>query len=264
MLSNFPLLYNLNVSKVFLSVVIPSYDEMANLQKGVLDKVEHFLKKQKYNYEVIVVDDGSSDGSAEFVERFTKENPKFKLIKNSHSGKAGTVTTGMLAAKGEYVLFTDMDQATPIEEIEKLLPFFAEDFDIVIGSRNNSRKGAPWTRLLMARGMMVLRSMIVGLKGISDTQCGFKVFRQDVDHVLFSELSKIHHGFHRVSGSSVTAGFDVELLFLAQKLGYHIKEVPVRWLYVETRRVSPIRDSLDGLMDLITIRRNDLKGKYKK
>lgn len=247
-----------------MSVVIPSFDETANLQKGVLDKVEHFLKKQRYNYEAIVVDDGSIDGSAEFVEKFTKENPKFKLIKNFHSGKAGAVSTGMLAAKGEYILFTDMDQATPIEEVEKLLPFFKQDFDIVIGSRSSARKGAPWTRLLMARGMMVLRSTIVGLRGISDTQCGFKVFRHDVAKKLFSELSKIHDGFHRVSGSSVTAGFDVELLFLAQKLGYHIKEVPVRWLYVETRRVSPLRDSVGGLMDLMKIRSNNAKGNYER
>ncbi len=254
-----------------MSVVIPSYDEIANLQKGVLDKVAHYLEKQSYSHEVIVVDDGSMDGSVEFVEKFAKDNPKFKVIKNSHSGKAGAVTKGVLASKGEYVLFSDMDQATPIEEIEKLLPFFDEDlpagrqgFDIVIGSRSSARKGAPWTRLLMARGMMVLRSMIVGLKGISDTQCGFKVFRQDVAKILFSELSKIHGGFHRVSGSSVTAGFDVELLFLAQKLGYHIKEVPVRWLYVETRRVSPLRDSVGGLMDLMKIRSNNAKGNYER
>ncbi len=252
------------MSKVFLSVVIPSFDEIANLQKGVLDKVSHYLEKQQYNYEVIVVDDGSRDGSVEFVEKFAKDNSNFKVIKNSHSGKAGAVTTGMLSAKGTYVLFADMDQATPIEEIEKLLPYFDEGFDIVIGSRNSDRKGAPWTRILMARGMMALRFLIVGLKGISDTQCGFKVFRHDVSQKLFSELSNIHHGFHRVIGSSVTAGFDVELLFLAQKLGYHIKEVPVRWLYVETRRVNPVRDSLDGLMDLMTIRRNAMKGRYKK
>src|SRR3989338_10262548 len=101
------------MQKIFLSVVIPSYDEMANLQKGVLDKVEHFLNRKKYTYEVVIVDDGSKDGSAEFVKRFVKDNKKFRLIKNPHLGKAGTVTSGVLNAKGEYILFTDMDQATP-------------------------------------------------------------------------------------------------------------------------------------------------------
>lgn len=250
------------MSKVYLSVVIPSYNEMANLQKGVLDKVDHFLDKQKFIYEVLISDDGSTDGSIEFSEKFVKENPKFKLIKNSHLGKAGAVTSGMLNASGEYVLFTDMDQATPIEELNKLLPF-ADKYDIVIGSRSSQRKGAPWTRLLMAKGMMILRSLIVGVRGISDTQCGFKLFKKDVSNNLFSKLQTFHHGYKKISGSSVKAGFDVELLFLAQKMGYKIKEVPVEWLYVETRRVSPIKDSIEALEDLTTIKLNDISGKYK-
>ena len=250
------------MSKIYLSVVIPSYNEMSNLQKGVLDKVEHFLGKQKFEYEVIVVDDGSTDGSVEFVEKFTKENSKFKLLKNPHTGKAGAVSAGMLKAEGEYVLFTDMDQATPIEEINKLLPLISNS-DIVIGSRSSQRKGAPWTRLLMAKGMMVLRTLLVGLGGIQDTQCGFKLFKSDVAKKLFSRLSNLHHGFKKISGSSVKAGFDVELLLLAKKMGYSIKEVPVEWLYVETRRVSPIKDSLEAIDDLIRIRLSDISGKYK-
>lgn len=235
---------------------------MTNLQKGVLDKVEHFMEKQKIDYEVIVVDDGSTDGSIEFEEQFVKESPKFRLIKNEHLGKAGAVTAGMLSAKGEYVLFTDMDQATPIEELNKLLPF-ADKYDIVIGSRSSQRKGAPWTRLLMAKGMILLRTTIVGVKGISDTQCGFKLFRKDVSDDLFTKLKNFHHGYKKISGSSVKAGFDVELLFLAEKLDYKIKEVPVNWLYVETRRVSPIKDSVEALEDLARIKLSDLKGKYK-
>lgn len=235
---------------------------MANLQKGVLDKVEHFLEKQKFSYEVLISDDGSTDGSVEFSEKFVKENSKFKLIRNSHLGKAGAVTAGMLKANGEYILFTDMDQATPIDELDKLLPF-ADKFDIVIGSRSSQRKGAPWTRVLMAKGMMVLRSVIVGVKGIRDTQCGFKLFRKDVSDNLFSKLQTFHHGYKTISGSSVKAGFDVELLFLAQKMGYKIKEIPVEWLYVETRRVSPIKDSLEAIEDLIQIKVNNISGKYK-
>src|ERR1035437_3511424 len=250
------------MSKIYLSVVIPSYNEMANLQKGVLEKVEHFLGKQKFEYEVIIVDDGSTDGSVEFSGKFIKENPKFKLLKNPHTGKAGAVSAGMLKAEGEYVLFTDMDQATPIEEIVKLLPF-AKDYDIVIGSRGSKRQGDPWTRLLMARGMMVLRTLLVGLGGIQDTQCGFKLFKGEVAKKLFSRLNNLHNGFKKISGSSVKAGFDVELLLLARKMDYTIKEVPVEWLYVETRRVSPIKDSLEAIDDLIRIRLSDISGKYK-
>ena len=247
--------------KIFLSVVIPSYDEMANLQKGVLDKVKSFLDKKKYKYEVIVVDDGSKDGSEEFVEKFTRINKTFSFIKNSHLGKAGAVTTGMLAAKGSYILFTDMDQATPIEELDKLMPFFEGGYAVVIGSRSG-RKGAPWTRKLMASGMMVLRTLLVGLNGISDTQCGFKIFTREAGQKIFRKMYDLHNGFSHVNGSHVVAGFDVEVLTLAQKNGYKIKEVPVEWLYVETRRVSPFRDSLDGLMALLQIRRNKIKVIY--
>lgn len=243
-------------------MVIPSFDEMANLQKGVLDKVDHFLSKKNYTFEVIVVDDGSTDGSVEFVEHFVKENPHFKLIKNQHLGKAGAVTSGVLASVGDYILFTDMDQATPIEEVDKLLPYFGKKYDIVIGSRNSQRKGAPWTRLLMARGMMILRTILVGIQGISDTQCGFKMFKKEAAKGIFEKINKLHNGFSQVSGSSVSAGFDVELLYVAQKMGYKIKEVPVNWLYVETRRVSPLKDSIDGFLDLIKIKISDVKGRY--
>lgn len=254
-------LYTKEVKQIFLSVVIPSYDEMANLQKGVLDKVKSFLDKKKFTYEVLVVDDGSKDGSEEFVEKFVKDNKTFTLIKNPHVGKAGAVTTGVLAANGEYILFTDMDQATPIEEVDKLLPFFDKGYAIVIGSRQG-RKGAPWTRQLMAKGMMVLRTAIVGLKGIKDTQCGFKMFRNEVGKKIFKKMYDLHHGYQKVSGSSVAAGFDVETLILAQLHGYKIKEVPVEWLYVETRRVSPLKDSLDALSYLLKIRLNKMQGIY--
>lgn len=251
------------MDKIFLSVVIPSFDEMANLQKGVLDKVEHFLGKKKYAYEVIIVDDGSTDGSVEFVRNFIKENKNFKLIENPHLGKAEAVTKGVLSSHGQCILFSDMDQATPIEEVDKLLPYFDKGYDIVIGSRNSKRKGAPFTRVLMARGMMFLRNFLIGIKGISDTQCGFKMFKRDVAKHLFTKVKSLHSNSQKISGSSVSAGFDVELLYLAQKIGYKIKEVDVNWLYVETRRVSAINDSIEGFMDLIKIKINDLRGVYR-
>jgi dolichyl-phosphate beta-glucosyltransferase len=250
------------MGKVFLSVVIPSYDEMANLQKGVLDKVEHFLNKKQFPYEVIVVDDGSVDGSVDFVKRFTSSSPNFRLVQNSHLGKAGAVTTGVLESKGDYVLFSDMDQATPIEEVDKLLPYFDKGYDIVIGSRKSQRKGSPWTRKLMAKGMVILRTLLVGIHGISDTQCGFKMFKKEAAQKLFNKINKLHNNFKTVSGSSVSAGFDVELLYIAENMGYKIKEVPVDWLYVETRRVNPVKDSIAGVVDLIRIKIKDLRGEY--
>ena len=246
-----------------LSVVIPSYNEMANLQKGTLSKVEGYLLSQSYDYEIIVVDDGSNDGSREFVEKEAKKNKKLKLIEGTHSGKAGAVTTGVLTARGDYILFSDMDQATPIEEIEKLLPYIKKGYDVVIGSRQGQRKGAPWTRKVMAQGMITLRSTIVGISEIRDTQCGFKLFTKDAAQNIFQKVKKVHGGFRTIKGSSVTAGFDIEVLYVAESRGYKIKEVPVSWLYVETRRVSPIKDSIEGLFDLFRIKKNIFSGVYK-
>jgi dolichyl-phosphate beta-glucosyltransferase len=251
------------VKDVYLSVVIPCFDEMANLQKGVLDHITYFLGKQKYSYEVIIVDDGSTDGSVEFAEKFIKENPHFRLIKNPHYGKAGAVTTGMLSAHGKYRLFTDMDQATPIEEINKLLPFVESgDFDIAIGSRKDKRKGAPLIRLFVSRSSMTLRKIMIGLHSIYDTQCGFKLFTSESAVDLFAALKAIKNGFTKVNGPAVTYGSDIELLYLAHKKKYRIKEVPVQWLFVESRRVSPIKDSVTGVLDLIRIKLNMLGKKY--
>lgn len=239
-----------------LSIVIPSYNEIENLRKDPLKKVKNYLEKQSYSYEVIVVDDGSNDGSREFVQEFAQNNKNFRIIQNDHMGKAGAVTSGVLEAKGDYILFSDMDQATPIEEVEKLFPYFRDGYDIVIGSRAGTRKGAPLSRKIMAEGMIVLRSLLVGIGEIKDTQCGFKMFTKKSAKEVFERVKKIHRGFKSISGSSVTAGFDIEILYIAKKLGYKIEEVPVEWKYVETRRVSPIKDSVDGFIDLLRIRKN--------
>jgi dolichyl-phosphate beta-glucosyltransferase len=248
---------------VFLSVVIPCYDEMANLQKGVLEKVTRFLEKQSYSFEVLIVDDGSTDGSIAFIQNFIKENRNFRLIKNPHFGKAGAVTTGMLESVGKFRLFTDMDQATPIEEIEKLLPYLRTgDFDIAIGSRSSERKGAPFIRLFVSRSAIFLRKSLIGLPHIKDTQCGFKLFTNESTVDLFTKFKKINNNFTEVSGAAVTFGLDIEILLMAQKSGYKVKEVPVNWLFVESRRVSPLKDSIQGVLDLINIKKNALAGKY--
>jgi dolichyl-phosphate beta-glucosyltransferase len=251
------------VKKNSLSVVIPCFDEMANLQKGVLDKVENFLKNKHFDYEVIIVDDGSTDGSIQFLKDFAQKNKHFQFVENVHQGKAGAVTKGMLHANGDYTLFADMDQATPIEEIDHLLPYFQKGYDVVIGSRNMTRKGSPFSRQVISWANIFLRKIIIGLDGLTDTQCGFKIFRKDVAKKLFTNIEQLHNGFHTVKGSNVSSGFDVELLYLATKMGYKIKEVPVQWLYVETRRVNVIDDSIKGFLDLLRIRKNALDGKYR-
>ena len=245
----------------YLSVVIPAYNEETNIRLGVLDKVSHYLDAQSYTWEVIVVNDGSSDKTGVLVQEFIRTNKGFRYIDNPHQGKAATVITGVLAARGAYVLFSDLDQATPLKEIEKLLPWFDKGYDVVIGSRKDRREGAPILRRLMARGFMFLRTVILGLKGISDTQCGFKAFKKEVALTIFKRL-ELYGDIKTVTGAMVTAGFDIEVLFLAKTLGYTIKEVPVEWHYVETRRVNPITDSWQGLRDILAIRINAWKGRY--
>lgn len=250
------------MKELHLSVIIPAYNEETNVRLGALDKVSLFLEKQPFNWEVIVVNDGSRDGTLPLIKEFAKNNKGFSVIDNPHQGKAGSVITGILAARGNIVLFCDLDQATPIKELEKLLPWFDKGLDVVIGSRNAEREGAPLLRLIMARGFMTLRTVLLGLRGITDTQCGFKAFRRDVARDIFTRL-KLYGTRQQVSGSMVTAGFDIEMLFLAKKLGYKIKEVPVEWHYVETRRVNPLTDSWQGFTDILKIRFNAWKGMYK-
>ncbi|MBI4130371.1 glycosyltransferase [Candidatus Roizmanbacteria bacterium] len=246
-------------SDPYLSVVMPCYNEERNIERGVLRAIYEFLRKQSYTSEVIVVDDGSTDRSCELIEEFIGKKPHFSLVKNSHQGKARAVITGILQAKGKIILFSDLDQATPLSECTRLLPFF-KTHDIVIGSRRDERRGAPLSRIVMARGFIMLRSLLLGIT-IHDTQCGFKAFKKEIAHPLFKKL-RLYKNRKTIEGSHVTAGFDVELLFLAQKLGYRIKEVPVVWNYVETRRVSPLRDSWEGFIDLLRIKIDDMRGRY--
>ncbi len=254
----------MNNSKIYLSVIIPCYNEAENIDKGMLLKVEQYLSKKNYAWEVLIVDDGSTDGSYLKIKKFTEKKNNFHLIKNPHLGKAYAILTGMNKASGGYILFTDLDQATPITEVEKMLKFVPQ-YDIVVGSRKNKRKGAPFLRLMMARGFMFLRGCILGLGDVFDTQCGFKLFKGEIISRLTPKLNIYRSLQNRetIKGSHVSAGFDVEILFIAKKLKFKIKEVPVRWEYVDTRRVNPILDSVEGLLDLLKIRINEWKGAYK-
>lgn len=250
------------MKKPYLSVVIPAYNEETNIRLGALEKVARYLEHQTYQWEAILVDDGSNDATPGLLDMFAKENQGFSVIHNPHQGKAATVITGVLAARGGIVLFSDLDQATPISQVERLLPWFEKGYDIIIGSRSTHREGAPFLRRLMGRGFIILRSLLLGLNGIVDTQCGFKAFRKEVAKELFQRM-KLYGTMRQAHGSMVTAGFDIEVLFLAKRLGYKIKEVPVEWHYVETRRVSALKDSWEGLLDLLKIRWNAMTGKYR-
>lgn len=242
-----------------LSIVIPSYNEEVNLKKGVLNQVEGYLKRGKLDYEVLVIDDGSSDNSADLVKKYTSKNSRFKLIQNSHGGKAMAILTGMEKAGGEIVLFTDMDQATPISQLDKFIPKFEQGNDIVIGSRHG-RKGAPLIRKLAAAIFSILRGIILGLP-FKDTQCGFKAFSKVSINKILPKI-RGEWGVVHFKGGAVNAGFDVELLYLAKKYGLKIVEVPVEWNYVDTERVQVVKDALAAIYDMIRIRVNDFKGKY--
>jgi hypothetical protein len=191
---------------------------------------------------------------------FAKKHSGFKVMKEPHRGKGGTVIAGVLAAKGDIVLFTDMDQATPLKEIEKFLPKFKKGHDIVIGTRSG-RKGAPLLRKIMASGFVLLRTIILRLP-YKDTQCGFKALKKEAAQKIFKKM-KVFSDKARVEGAAVTAGFDLELLYIARKLKYKVAEVPVIWHHQGTERVNAIKDSWRGLRDMIQVRINALMGRYK-
>lgn len=247
------------MNKVKLSIVIPAYNESENLKNNVLDEVEDYLKSQNYSYEVVIVDDGSKDDTVLQIKKQIKDKDHFRLMENSHGGKAITVMTGMIESMGEIAVFTDMDQATPIKELEKILPIFEEGYDVVIGSRQG-RKGAPLLRKLMAWGFATLRNLLLGLP-LKDTQCGFKGFNRHAVDKVFPDLLIIWKK-NKAQKAAVNAGFDVETLFLAKKKGLKIAEIPVEWHYVGTERVQLISDSIEAIKDMLRIRINDLQGKY--
>lgn len=242
-----------------LSIIIPAYNESKNLKKGVLDEVFDYLKNPRFSFEVLIVDDGSSDDTRDLIKEAIKNKENFRLLENPHGGKAYTVITGLLEAKGEIALFTDMDQATPLSEVEKFFPKFEEGADIVIGSRTG-RKGAPFIRKFMAWGFATARKIILGLPFV-DTQCGFKAFNKVSREAIFPEIKK-EWGILHFKGGAVNAGFDVEVLYLAKKRGFKIEEVPVEWRYVDSERVQAIKDSAAALYDMLRIRFDDLRGKY--
>lgn len=247
-------------NKLFLSVIIPCYNEEKNLKRGVLDEVNDYLSKQKFQSEVIISDDESTDKSREFVKNYLKKHPNFKLLENKHAGKPFAVRSGIEKANGEIVLFTDMDQSTPIKEFDKLLPFFQKGFDVVIGSRGQKREGFSLLRLIGSNVFRLIRQWML-LKKIIDTQCGFKAFKNNIAKDLFSRLL-IFKEAKKTKGWKVGA-FDVELLFIAQKRGYKTAEVIIEWEDKDVKKEKKyLKESKEMLKEILRVKLSDLAKKY--
>lgn len=247
-----------------ISIIIPCYNEEKNLKNGVLEEVARYLKKAKFIWEVTIVNDESTDNSLKLVESFTKNNPNFKVLNLKHGGKPSAVWGGIQAAKYPWILFTDMDQSTPLKEIEKLIPFF-DNHDVVIGSRGANRDGNTLVRKIMA-ALFLLGRRIILLPNIIDTQCGFKAFKTNVAKKIFPNLQFFKDKSDK-KGWRVSA-FDVELLFMAQKWGYKIKEVYVNWRNEDTSDTKGDnatrfkKESLNMIQEIVRVKKNDLRGLY--
>jgi dolichyl-phosphate beta-glucosyltransferase len=241
-----------------LSIVIPAYNEARRLP-GTLKSIMDYLAAQPFRSEVLVVDDGSNDTTAEIAAAW----PGVELLRRDHRGKGFAVREGALAARGRYILLCDADLAVPIDEWPKLMVRLQAGDQLVIGSREGagaSREGEPWYRHVMGRVFNWLIALIA-LRGINDTQCGFKAMPSQTAQILFRRMRIYGDDAPIVQGAAVTA-YDVELLFLAQKAGYRISEVPVRWHYGNETKVRLVNDSLRNLRDILQVRLNDLRGSY--
>ena len=246
----------------YLSVVIPAYNEERRLPTTLRRSLD-YLAQQPYTSEVIVADDGSSDGTAAYVDRLLDAHRNLFLLRLDHRGKGYAVRAGALMARGEYTLLCDADLATPIEEWDRLRRYLESGYDLAIGSREGigaRRIGEPWYRHVMGRVFnTIVRLVAVG--GIQDTQCGFKALRRAVAFDLFRRVRIYDDNAPCVDGAAVTA-YDVELLYLAVRRGYRIAEVPVVWQYGEETKVNPLRDSWRNLRDVLKVRWYALRGMY--
>jgi dolichyl-phosphate beta-glucosyltransferase len=235
----------------FLTIVIPAYNEESRLPRTLSEVVE-FVAAQNYDAEVLVVDDGSVDCTVEVVQEFSAKHPCIRLIQAPHGGKGHAVKTGMLQARGEYAFLCDADLAMPITELPKFLPPQQNSYQVAIGSREVTgaiRYDEPAYRHLMGRVFNWLVK-IIAVPGFEDTQCGFKCFHRSATHDLFSHQT--------IDGFS----FDVEILYIAQKRGYRIIEVPIHWHHQTESKVDPIKDTLRMFSDMIKVRQNDRRGLY--
>jgi dolichyl-phosphate beta-glucosyltransferase len=237
-----------------ISIVIPAYNEGERLGP-TLDRVLSFVLQTGREAEIIVVDDGSVDRTADIVRDYAHQSPGIiHLLQNpGNRGKGYSVRNGMLNSNGDILLFTDADLSSPIEEATKLFSAVANGADIAIGSRwaraELQTKRQSILRQVLGRVFNAVSRLILGLN-FKDTQCGFKAFRREAAKTLFP--------LQRIQGW----GFDPEILFLAQKLGFEIDEVPVRWGHDTRTRINPLVDGSRMLAEMLRIRWNFLLGKY--
>jgi dolichyl-phosphate beta-glucosyltransferase len=231
--------------QIEISVVVPAYNEEERLD-STLPHLWRSLKRRFNKFEIIVVDDGSTDRTSELVSRFAEEHSEVRLIRyENNRGKGYAVRTGVLAASGHYVLFSDADLSTPVREIRKLLKSLSEGYDVAIGSRATREariaKYQPFYRVLLGKTFNKLVQLLT-VHGINDTQCGFKCFKRNAAREIFDCC--------RIDGFS----FDVEALFVARHKGYEIAEIGVLWRNSPLSKVNPVFHSMQMLRDLFIIR----------
>ena len=235
-----------------LSVVIPAYNEEASIRKTV-ESVRTYLTESKISHELLVVDDGSTDRTAEIVLEVAKSVPSLRLLRSGHRGKGGAVKLGMLEAAGEQVLFMDADLSTPIEELQKYLPWLHDGYDVVIGSRKMPGASVtvhqPPLREAMGKVFTWLTNVLLGTR-VSDITCGFKCFSAKAASEIFRR--------QRIDGW----GFDAEILFIAGRCGFRIKEVPVVWADDASTKVRLLKDAVRSLKELLEIRLSAWRGQY--
>jgi dolichyl-phosphate beta-glucosyltransferase len=241
------------LERPFISIVIPAYNESARIGKA-LTEVLRCVHERNWHAEILVVNDGSTDGTAAVVDQFAQLNPEVRLLNNPQNrGKGFSVRHGVLHAVGEIVMFTDADLSAPMEEAERLFQALEEGADIAIGSRwlekNRQTLKQPLYRQLFGRCFNAITRLVMGLP-FADTQCGFKAFRRPVAQTIF-QLQRIERW-----------GFDPELLFIALKRGYKVKEVPVTWGHDERSRLSYLKDGLKMLEEIAYIRWEAFAGAY--
>ena len=237
----------------FLSIILPAHNEEQRLPR-TLQEVNGFINSQSYPVEVVLVENGSRDRTLALAQEYAARMPFLKVIHEEQSGKGLAVRTGILAAKGEYRIFCDVDFSMPVTEINRFIPPVLPDCQVAIGSREAPgavRYNEPYYRHLSGRIFNTLVRWLA-LPGLQDTQCGFKCFRGDIAEEIFP--LQTNTGW----------AFDVEVLFVARQRGYRIVEVPIPWYFNPESKVRMLRDSWRMLRDLILIRRNGLQGKYRR
>lgn len=245
------------MDKIFLSVIIPAYNEEKRITNTLLD-IDKYLSEQNYSYEIIVVNDGSSDNTAQVVNKFSELIKELRLIDNmKNHGKGWVVRQGMLKSKGQIRLFMDADNATTIDHFAKMIPLFEKGHQVVIGSREKrdapgAKQAVPQSFLKRQLGNLGnLLIQLLAVPGIWDTQCGFKAFSDQAAQNIFSR-ARINRW-----------GFDIEALALARKLDYQIGIIPVNWVNDPHSKVT-LKGYLNTFKELFKIKWNLIRGKYEK